>query len=216
MRRGKIDGMALFAFFLCLFFLLSAFRDRSSGSSARASLDSGMPAVKDRYLKNRDEKVREESQASQLLVVADTSDRNRLDPDAIRMPYDEYAVTQGLHGFEYGHMALDISAGKGAQLKSPINGVVTAFYTDPVGSPILIIENQRWQVTLVHAIFTVSLGEYLLLGQVIGVESNQGNTVDMEGRPCRNRDCGYHTHINIFDKPLGQNVNPLVLFPDNP
>ena len=51
----------------------------------------------------------------------------------------------------------------------------------------------------------------MLAGQVIGSESNQGNTVDWWGRSCRGRDCGYHTHLNIFDKRIGSNVNPLGL-----
>ncbi len=49
------------------------------------------------------------------------------------------------------------------------------------------------------------------LGQAVGVESNKGYTTDMQGRLCTGRDCGYHTHLNIFDKRLGQNVNPLKL-----
>jgi murein DD-endopeptidase MepM/ murein hydrolase activator NlpD len=135
-----------------------------------------------------------------------------LDPNAIALPYTQFVVTQGLHGFEYGHMAIDISAGKGAVIGSPINGVVTALTADAVGSTILIIENERYQVTLVHGLFTVGVGDTVTLGQPIGTESNQGNTFDYLGRSCRGRDCGYHTHLNIFDKQLGANVNPLELF----
>jgi hypothetical protein len=45
----------------------------------------------------------------------------------------------------------------------------------------------------------------------VGVESNLGYTTDMAGVPCWGRDCGYHTHLNVFDKRIGGNVNPLEL-----
>jgi hypothetical protein len=67
-------------------------------------------------------------------------------------------------------------------------------------------------VTLLHGIYTVAIGDRLKLGQPVGQESNQGNTVDALGNSCRGRDCGYHTHINIFDKILGTNINPLELW----
>ncbi|MBN2550155.1 MAG: peptidoglycan DD-metalloendopeptidase family protein [Anaerolineales bacterium] len=134
------------------------------------------------------------------------------DPEAIAPPYDHYTLTQGPHGQSYGHLAIDISDGKGAVLKSPINGVVTALFTDDLGNTTLVIENEIYQVIMLHGLYTVSVGEQVALGQPIGKESNQGNTVDALGRSCRGRDCGYHTHLNIFDKRLGANVNPLELF----
>ena len=36
------------------------------------------------------------------------------DSATIVYPYDEYWVTQGPHGMSYGHMAIDLAAGKGA------------------------------------------------------------------------------------------------------
>jgi murein DD-endopeptidase MepM/ murein hydrolase activator NlpD len=131
------------------------------------------------------------------------------DPDIIAAPYDHYELTQGPHGFDYGHMAIDISAGKGAVIKSPINGIVSALYIDEWGNTTLVIENDHYQVTMLHGIYAVAVGEVVVLGQPVGVESNQGNTVDALGRSCRGRDCGYHMHLNIFDKLLGKNVNPL-------
>ena len=131
------------------------------------------------------------------------------DETLISAPYDQYTLTQGPHGFSYGHMAIDIVAGKGAVIKSPINGRVTASYVDQYGNPTLVIENDIYQITLLHGIYTVAVDEEVKLGQPVGTESNLGYTTDWWGRSCRNRDCGYHTHLNIFDKRIGGNINPL-------
>lgn len=133
------------------------------------------------------------------------------DLDAFASPYDEYIVTQGIHGQSYGHAAVDIAGGKGAQIRSPITGVVTERYVDPIGNTVLTIENDAYKVTFLHGLYTVEFGAEVKVGDPIGTESNQGNTRDMLGRSCRNRDCGYHSHLNVFDKRLGQNVNPLDL-----
>ena len=131
--------------------------------------------------------------------------------DAFAAPYDEYWVTQGLHGAAYGHMAIDVAAGQGTPIKSPIAGAITARYTDGVGNPVLVIENAVYRVTLLHGIYTANVGDQVALGQVVGEESNIGYTTDMQGRLCSGRDCGYHTHLNVFDKRLNSNVNPLDL-----
>jgi len=131
------------------------------------------------------------------------------DPTAIFAPYDEYILTQGIHGMSYGHMAIDIAAGKGASIKSPITGLVSEYYFDAIGNPTLVIENDQYKVTLLHGIYTVGIGDRLTVGDEIGTESNLGNTRDMQGQSCRGRDCGYHTHLNIFDKIAGSNINPL-------
>ena len=131
------------------------------------------------------------------------------DPAAIIMPYDDYILTQGLHGQSYGHLAIDIKAGEGAVIKSPIEGVVTQLFTDDIGNPTLVIENDFYQVMMLHGVYTVAIGDRVEIGQPVGTESNLGNTRDAWGNSCRGRDCGYHTHLNIFDKRLGANVNPL-------
>jgi murein DD-endopeptidase MepM/ murein hydrolase activator NlpD len=133
------------------------------------------------------------------------------DWDEVAAPYDHYVVTQGLHGYSYGHAAIDLSAGKGAVIKSPIHGTVADHYIDEWGNPTLVIENKRYRVLLLHGIYSVSVGQFVSLGDPVGVESNQGYTVDYAGRSCAGRDCGYHTHLNIFDLALGENVNPLDL-----
>ena len=127
-------------------------------------------------------------------------------------PYEQYTITQGPHGFSYGHAAIDLSAGKGAIIHSPINGEVTGLFIDGVGNPTLVIENPFFRVTLLHGNYTVAIGDQLEAGQKVGLESNQGYTTDMQGNPCGGRDCGYHTHLNVYDKQLGENINPLNLF----
>ena len=133
------------------------------------------------------------------------------DWDAVVAPYDEYVITQGVHGESYGHAAIDLTAGNGAEIKSPINGEVEALYIDEYGNTTLILENERWQVTLLHGLYKVEPGQAVALGEVVGTESNQGFTVDYLGRLCSGRDCGYHTHLNIYDKQQQANINPLEL-----
>jgi len=128
------------------------------------------------------------------------------------VPYDDYVITQGLHGFSYGHMAVDLSAGNGAIIKSPVNGVVSAYYIDGLGNPTLVIENEIYRITFLHGKYTVLVGQELTQGQIIGTESNLGYTTDMQGRLCTGRDCGYHTHLNVFSKLQNKNINPLDLF----
>lgn len=135
------------------------------------------------------------------------------DPSVVVAPYPVYTVTQGPHGFSYGQMAIDLTAGKGATIHSPINGTVTQLFTDYLGNPTLIIDNDFYQVTLMHGDYTVAVGQVLRAGDPVGTESNNGNTVDWWGQSCRGRDCGYHSHLNIFDKRIGSNVNPLELIP---
>ncbi len=62
------------------------------------------------------------------------------DWNAVAPPYDSYFVTQGPHGESYGQAAIDLTAGQGAEIKSPINGTVAAFYIDEYSNTTLIIE----------------------------------------------------------------------------
>lgn len=133
------------------------------------------------------------------------------DPNLVIAPYTTYTVTQGPHGYSYGHAAIDLTAGKGAEILSPINGSVSQLFTDELGNSTLVIENERYQVTLMHGNYSVKPGDAVTAGQAVGFESNNGNTVDWWGRSCQGRDCGYHSHLNIYDKQAGQNVNPLLL-----
>lgn len=152
-----------------------------------------------------------ENLADENIGAGRTSPNLERDQIIFTAPYEDYVITQGPHGYSYGHMAIDIAAGKGARIKSPINGVVTELYVDEWGNPTLVIENEIFRVTLLHGNYKVQVGDVVEVGQVIGKESNQGYTTDLAGRSCRNRDCGYHTHLNVFDKRIGTNVNPLEL-----
>ena len=200
--RGGIDGMTLAAFLLIGFGALMVYRDISSHKEI--GLPSGKSdEIQDAQLQAKPQKV--DSEVGSGLGPPESTDMER----RVAPPYAEYTLTQGLHGLSYGHMAIDLSAGKGAIIKSPILGYVSELYTDQYGNPTLVIENDVYRVTMLHGKFKVAVGEQIALGQMLGRESNLGLTTDMQGRSCRNRACGYHTHLNIFDKQLGKNVNPL-------
>ncbi|MBE2221505.1 MAG: M23 family metallopeptidase [Anaerolineae bacterium] len=127
-------------------------------------------------------------------------------------PYSEYSITQGVHGASYGHMAIDIAAGRGEPILAPINGEITQLYMDEYGNTTLVIENDVYQVTFLHGDFAVAIGDKLKVGQQIGTEGNNGYTMDMAGNLCYNREwCGNHTHLNVFDKRIQANINPLNL-----
>lgn len=131
----------------------------------------------------------------------------------IALPYDTYFLTQGGHGQSYGHFAVDIAAGNGSTIKSIINGVVSGGGYDVWGNTFIQIENDNYVVLYLHGVYTRLIGETVLAGQPIGTESNIGYTLDMAGNSCAGRDCGYHTHLNVYDKRLGINIDPLSLIP---
>lgn len=203
--RPGIDGIALAAFLLIGFGALMVYRDIASGDGARTQLE--------KQVGNQIMPAPAEPEAADDINIG-SGRAEPVAPDYSRMvsyPYDNYTLTQGLHGFSYGHMAIDISAGMGAIIKSPIEGYVSDLYTDPYGNPTLVIENDYYRITLLHGKYKVAIGDQIEWGQMVGRESNLGLTTDMQGRSCRNRDCGYHTHLNIFDKQAGENVNPLMV-----
>lgn len=132
---------------------------------------------------------------------------------ATALPYDEYFLTQGLHGESYGHLAIDIAAGNGSVIKSIINGTVTATGYDQWGNTFIQIDNDVYTVLYLHGAYSLVAGDAVTAGQPIGTESNIGYTLDMAGNLCTGRDCGYHTHLNVFDKRLGINIDPRSLIP---
>jgi murein DD-endopeptidase MepM/ murein hydrolase activator NlpD len=208
MEHRRVDGLAVVGIAFMVFMLFNVLRDTGSILIS--------PAVKSVSAASDLAQPLQGSSATALATPSGnlwetTADSSSLDPDAIAAPYDHYELTQGPHGFDYGQMAIDIAAGKGAEIKSPINGVISALYVDDLGNTVLLIENLHYIVTMFHGIYTVKIGDAVQIGQPVGYESNQGNTVDALGRSCRGRDCGYHTHLNIFDKQLNSNVNPLTL-----
>ncbi len=200
----KLDGVSIAALILLLFLGFQLIRDRSRAgeqvavpnpitTSEQANENSNNPA--------QPETISEEIIQNPAPVIPSSS--------AIAYPYESYWVTQGPHGSAYGHAAIDLAAGNGVAIKSPIFGTVTANYVDQYGNTTLIIENERYQVTLLHGNYSATLNQQVNLGEVIGSESNNGYTTDMNGYSCSGRDCGYHTHLNVYDFSLGQNVNPL-------
>ena len=128
---------------------------------------------------------------------------------AIGALYKYAILTQGIHGQDYGHYAIDMSAGAGTPLYAPFAGQVTGSYVDGLNNTVLEIENECWTLTLLHGDFTAKLGDQLQQGDLIGFEGNNGNTWS-GGRPCFGADgCGDHSHVNLFNKPLRRNVDPL-------
>lgn len=208
--RIRIDGLTIVALALILFMGLNILRDEGLVEAAPVEkINAAAMSIVPLALEQDSGTSRPFTEAVQPEETTIFPDPGEPDPDIIASPYDHYTLTQGPHGFGYGHMAIDITGGKLASIKSPVNGVVTALYVDEWGNPTLIIENGHYQITMLHGIYTVTIGEEVEVGQPVGQESNQGNTVDALGRSCRGRDCGYHTHLNIYDKQLGVNVNPL-------
>ena len=209
MVRHQVDSMAVVSVAFLLFMLFSIVQDAQSSRPALVAVASSseelVPAVVQPAV------VQNEA-VENLPDVSQETDLNEMDIDALAAPYESYAVTQGPHGFSYGHAAIDISAGKGAVILSPINGIVTQLFIDDLGNTTLVIENDHYQVIILHGIYTVAVGDAVKLGQPVGQESNQGNTVDALGNSCRGRDCGYHIHLNVYDKILGVNINPLQLW----
>ena len=141
------------------------------------------------------------------VVNEDPPDR----PEDIRLPYDDYILTQKTHGAAYGDAAIDLSAGPGMDILSPISGQVARNGFDIYGNSILIIENEVWQVKLLHGAFYPAEGDWVGIGNPIGAESNIGYTYDIYGRSCWRRSCGFHTHMNVVDQRTGQNADLMKL-----
>jgi murein DD-endopeptidase MepM/ murein hydrolase activator NlpD len=216
--RGRVDALTIVGIAFLVFIVFNVLSDRGlflSVSdaftqplviSADASGDTASQDQTTSFLAADLQAATPEPQGEATAVPVD-------DPDALIWPYTNYVLTQGPHGMSYGHMAIDLSAGKGATILSPINGEVTQLFVDQYGNPTLILENSRYKILMLHGDYTVQVGQRLIIGQPVGAESNHGYTLDANGRLCDGRDCGYHTHLNIFDKQLGSNVNPLEVLP---
>lgn len=207
MYRGRVDALTLVGVAFFIFIIFNVLSDRGLFSSIADAFS--QPLIVSADAANAEEK----SASMGGVTVADASAAPTADPDALGWPYTNSVLTQGPHGMSYGHMAIDLAAGKGAKIISPINGEVTELYVDQYGNPTLIIENSRYKILMLHGDYTVQVGQTVTIGQAVGTESNHGYTLDAFGRLCAGRDCGYHTHLNIFDKQLGSNVNPLEVLP---
>ena len=202
----RLDGLAVAALIIVGFLILQSIIDRSGDQVEPQDV----ATVKDVEVSATQSAQSNEDKTTPPLPPVQIPDFS-----AIAYPYDEYWVTQGPHGFSYGHMAIDIAAGKGEPILSPITGAVTELFTDGIGNTVLVIENEQYAVTMLHGEYSVGTGDQVTAGFKIGVESNIGNTFDMQGRSCHGRDCGYHTHLNVYDKKSGSNVDPLELIGGN-
>ena len=86
-------------------------------------------------------------------------------------------------------------------------------YIDEYGNTTLVLENEIYTVIMLHGDYSVAIGDEVTTGQVVGTERNNGYTMDFLGNLCYGRTyCGNHTHLNIYDKLIQANVNPLDLF----
>ncbi len=188
-RPPRIDGLTLAGIALLLFFTASIVRGWGG---------EGNPAA-----------------AAPTPVPTPDATLPEIPPPEIVPPYDTYVLTQGIHGQSYGHYAIDIAAGNGATIKSIISGTVTGTGYDQWGNTFIQIENDAYAVLYLHGHYSAVVGEAVAAGQAIGTESNIGYTLDIYGNSCAGRDCGYHTHLNVFDKRLGSNIDPLTLIPAN-
>jgi hypothetical protein len=59
-----------------------------------------------------------------------------------------------------------------------------------------VLSNERWQVTLLHGDYFGRVGDCYRIGEAVGAENGHGYST------------GPHTHISVFDKARGQNVDP--------
>lgn len=199
--RG-VDGIVLTAVLLIILLGVGLMLNRRPPPAAAAG-ETAVPAVQDAALPT----------AVVPTQAAPGADQIRADLTQIISPYDESRLTQGLHGYSYGHMAIDLAAGEGSVIKSPIVGKVTGLYVDEYDNTVLVIENERYEVMMMHGDYTVKIGDELELGAPVGTEGNNGYTKNSYGNVCNGRaGCGHHTHLNIFDKQQQTNVNPLRFF----
>jgi murein DD-endopeptidase MepM/ murein hydrolase activator NlpD len=220
-QRSGIDGLTVAAVLFLLFMAFNIFRDRDHPGSGPIINLIGIASKPDRGSSNlaeMDNSSNLSTQTQASVPSAAVFDQSSVsiqpqpyDPEAFDAPYTDYVITQGLHGYSYGHMAIDIAGGKGAQILAPISGTITDISVDRYGNTTLVIENEIYRVTFLHGDYDVDIDDWVIIGDPVGRESNHGYTTDMQGRPCAGRDCGYHSHLNVYDKRLNLNVNPLDL-----
>ena len=211
--RKKPDAMTLVGLAVLLIFAAGIFRNSTTRVAADAVPEVPNPAAVAAAATTAAEAqaALPEPAPAEDPAAAEALARNT----AIAMPYDTYFLTQGLHGESYGHLAIDIAAGNGSTIDSIINGTVTGTGYDQWSNTYIQIENDIYTALYMHGIYGLAVGDVVAAGQVIGTESNVGYTLDSYDNVCgySGRDCGYHTHLNVFDKRLGLNIDPLTLIP---
>ncbi len=212
--RKKPDAMTLVGLAVLLIFAAGIFRNSTTRVAADAVPETPNPAAIAAAATEAaaaQAGLPETAPPAEDPAAADALARNT----AVSVPYDTYFLTQGLHGESYGHLAIDIAAGNGSTIYSIINGTITGTGYDQWNNTYIQIENDVYTVLYMHGVYGLAVGDAVTAGQVIGTESNIGYTLDSYGNVCgyTGRDCGYHTHLNVFDKRLGLNIDPLTLIP---
>lgn len=209
-EEGQRAGLGLVGLFVLVFFFYNVYKDAVLEETLTASAS----AVS---VEAHVDVLQQTAQPTTMLLAAVTDESqapvewSAAELEAFEAPYKKFSITQGLHGQSYDHLAVDLAAGKGKPILSPINGVITERYIDEYGNTTLVIENAVFRVTLLHGKYSVDIGELVRIGNKIGVESNRGYVTDLNGVPCSTNDCGFHTHLNVYDKRKEKNVNPLNL-----
>jgi len=124
----------------------------------------------------------------------------------IQKPYEYGGLTQELHG----NQALDYKAGEGISVLSPISGTVIQNEITVSDNTTLVIENDCYMVKMYHGDWTAEVGSQIIIGQPVGTESNKGYTFTNNGNTfCgTGSNCGYHTHLEVFDKELNIYIDP--------
>lgn len=100
-------------------------------------------------------------------------------------------------------LEVDVTAGAGATIYSPISGAVSCWF-DASNDPVLQIENDQYKVLLLHGEYSVCGNGTVNRGDPVGRESNLGNAV-IAG--------SYHTHVEVCEFKDGKcvEVNPIDL-----
>jgi len=216
MSRKRVDALTVVSIVLLIFMVYSVITDSGIVEPSIASALEKKPSPNTSAVVNKAPISAVQTKSKKTVTAAAVAMSDLPNQEAIAAPYDHFALTQGLHSSAYDQNAIDISAGKGSTIKSPINGIVKQVFTDQFGNTTLVIENSVYRVTMLHGNYSVTAGQQVTLGQRVGQESNHGLTFDAMGQSCQGRDCGYHTHINIYDLRIGAYANPLVLLKIQP
>ena len=143
-------------------------------------------------------------------------------PGDVKWPYaghpdDNFIISQEVHGESYGHLAVDLSAGRGYPILAVSDGYITGGGIDTNGVALL----DQWGNTyaelsagniyfqFLHGDFIVRVGQTVRQGEIIGYESNRGITYDENHKECQgSTDCGSHTHWAAFDAVTGAPIYP--------
>lgn len=126
-------------------------------------------------------------------------------PGNLQPIYSHYRFSKEL---AHGRAGYDLmGGGKDSPIFAPITGEVIYQYYQHNGNPLLIIENDSYRVKLLHGYWNTAEGDRVNQGEIIGYEGNMGLTF-RDGQFCgTGSNCGYHTHIEVWDKINNSPVN---------